>query len=61
VEVPEWSGDMTDMVLPKVHDYLNFLAGHSNVSAALRSNPFQAPPQSASFNSILDRKYETEQ
>jgi hypothetical protein len=45
IEVPEWSGDMTDSVLPSVHDYLNMLSQHSNVSACLRSNPFKKPLQ----------------
>ncbi|KAG9247863.1 HAD-like domain-containing protein [Calycina marina] len=40
LEVPEWSGDMTDNVLPVVHDYINNLSMHSNVSTVLRNNSF---------------------
>ena len=43
VEVPEWFGNLNeaDDILPQVHDYLNFLSHHSNVSACLRAHPFQ--------------------
>ena len=40
IEVPEWSGDMSDNTLPLVHDFLNNLSLHTNVSAVLRTNPF---------------------
>jgi hypothetical protein len=43
VEVPEWFGDMheRDDILPQVHDYLNHLSMHSNVSACLQSHPWK--------------------
>ena len=43
VEVPEWLGNLAeaDDILPQVHDYLNYLSQHSNVSACLRAHPFQ--------------------
>jgi len=40
IEVPEWSGDMSDNTLPLVHDFLNNLSLHKNVSAALRTDSF---------------------
>jgi hypothetical protein len=44
VEVPEWFGNLgeTGDILPQVHDYLNYLSQHSNVSACLRAQPFRA-------------------
>jgi hypothetical protein len=41
IEVPEFYGneDEEGYILPQVHDYLNHLSMHSNVSACLRSNP----------------------
>jgi hypothetical protein len=43
IVVPEWMGDLTeaDNILPQVHDHLNHLSMHSNVSASLRSYPFR--------------------
>lgn len=43
VEVPEWFGDINekDDILPQVHDYLNHLSMHSNVSACLQSRPWR--------------------
>lgn len=43
IEVPEWLGDLNeaDEILPQVHDHLNYLSMHSNVSACLRANPFK--------------------
>jgi hypothetical protein len=43
IEVPEWAGDLDefDDILPQVHDHLNYLSQHSNVSACLRVNPFK--------------------
>ena len=44
VEVPEFFGDEKEVgeFLPQVHDYLNHLSMHSNVSACLRARPFRA-------------------
>jgi hypothetical protein len=44
VEIPEFFGDINeqDGILPQVHDYLNTLAMHSNVSSFLRAVPFKA-------------------
>ncbi|CAG8974755.1 hypothetical protein HYALB_00000366 [Hymenoscyphus albidus] len=44
LEIPEFSGDMYEPgeILPQVHDYLNLLSNHSNVSACLRAVPFRA-------------------
>lgn len=43
IEVPEWFGDLreSDDILPQVHDHLNYLSLHSNVSACLRAHPFK--------------------
>ena len=43
VEVPEWFGDLHERsdILPQVHDYINHLSLHSNVSACLQSNPWR--------------------
>jgi hypothetical protein len=43
IEVPEWFGDLheRDDILPQVHDYLNHLSMHSNVSACLKSHPWR--------------------
>lgn len=43
IEVPEWLGDLheRDDILPQVHDYLNHLSMHSNVSACLHSHPWK--------------------
>ena len=48
IEIPEFFGNVqeTGEILPQVHDYLNHLSMHSNVSAYLRARPFiaqQAP------------------
>ncbi|KAE8444381.1 hypothetical protein EG329_000581 [Mollisiaceae sp. DMI_Dod_QoI] len=47
IEVPEFFGNADEQgrILPQVHDYLNHLSMHSNVSACLRSRPFK--PQSS--------------
>jgi len=44
VEIPEFFGDHREVgdILPQVHDYLNFLSLHENVSAAIRNQPFRA-------------------
>ncbi|KAE9374511.1 HAD-like protein [Stipitochalara longipes BDJ] len=44
VEIPEFFGDEKELgeFLPQVHDYLNHLSMHSNVSACLRARPFRA-------------------
>lgn len=46
IEVPEWFGDLSEVddILPQVHDHLNHLSRHSNVSACLRANPFKPRP-----------------
>lgn len=43
IEVPEFFGDEHEQghILPQVHDYLNHLSMHSNVSGCLRSSPFK--------------------
>ncbi|KAH8683059.1 HAD-like domain-containing protein [Tricladium varicosporioides] len=43
IEIPEFHGDMNEPgdILPQVHDYLNHLSLHSNVSACLRVIPFR--------------------
>jgi hypothetical protein len=51
VEIPEFFGDENESgeILPQVHDFLNHLSLHSNVSACLRAQPFKAhltPPTS---------------
>ena len=44
IEIPEFSGNPNEPgnILPQVHDYLNYLSSHDNVSACLRSRPFTA-------------------
>jgi hypothetical protein len=44
IEIPEFVGDEKEIgeFLPQVHDYLNHLSMHSNVSACLRARPFEA-------------------
>jgi hypothetical protein len=44
IEIPEFVGDEKEIgeFLPQVHDYLNHLSMHSNVSACLRARPFKA-------------------
>ncbi|PQE16582.1 phospho phosphatase protein [Rutstroemia sp. NJR-2017a BBW] len=44
VEIPEFFGDHREVgdILPQVHDYLNFLSLHENVSATIRNQPFRA-------------------
>lgn len=44
IEIPEFFGDQkeTGEFLPQVHDFLNHLSMHSNVSACLRAQPFKA-------------------
>jgi hypothetical protein len=44
VEIPEFFGDEKEVgeFLPQVHDFLNHLSMHSNVSACLRARPFKA-------------------
>ncbi len=43
VEVPEWLGDKheKDSILPQVHDFLNHLSMHSNVSSCLHFHPWR--------------------
>lgn len=56
VEIPEFFGDEKESgeILPQVHDFLNHLSLHSNVSACLRARPFKAqltpPTPSGSFD-----------
>lgn len=47
IEIPEFFGDDKEVgdVLPQVHDYLNFLSMHENVSAAIRHSPFVPQPK----------------
>ncbi|KAF7875031.1 hypothetical protein EAF04_002203 [Stromatinia cepivora] len=47
IEIPEFFGDDKEVgdVLPQVHDYLNFLSMHENVSAAIRHSPFVPLPK----------------
>jgi len=49
VQIPEYMGNAQERgdVLPQVHDYLNQLSLHSNVSAYMRTVPFQAQGQAA--------------
>lgn len=44
VEIPEFFGDQKEIgeFLPQVHDFLNHLSTHSNVSACIRAQPFRA-------------------
>lgn len=44
IEIPEFFGDKNEQgeILPQVHDYLNHLSLHSNVSACLRAQLFKA-------------------
>ena len=44
VEIPEFFGDEMEIgeFLPQVHDFLNHLSMHSNVSACMRARPFNA-------------------
>ena len=44
LEIPEYLGSEAEIgfVLPQVHDYLNYLAMHANVSASIRARPFKA-------------------
>lgn len=46
ITIPEFFGDQKEYgeILPQVHDYINNLSMHSNVSAYLRAYPFQALP-----------------
>jgi hypothetical protein len=41
IEIPEWKGDIEDCALPQVHDHLNHLSLHSNVSGGLFTSPFK--------------------
>lgn len=47
IEIPEFfgNGKETGDILPQVHDYLNRLAMHSNVSSYMRSCPFSTAQQ----------------
>lgn len=47
IEIPEFLGNYKEMgdILPQVHDYLNRLAIHSNVSSYLRTQPFSTAQQ----------------
>ncbi|KAI9646960.1 hypothetical protein NHQ30_004960 [Ciborinia camelliae] len=47
IQIPEFFGDHKEVgdVLPQVHDYLNFLSMHENVSAAIRYSPFVPQPK----------------
>ncbi|ESZ99425.1 hypothetical protein SBOR_0187 [Sclerotinia borealis F-4128] len=49
IEIPEFFGDHKEVgdVLPQVHDYLNFLSMHENVSAAVRHSPFVPQPKAS--------------
>jgi len=57
VEIPEFLGDEKESgeILPQVHDFLNHLSLHSNVSACIRAQPFKAqlgPPSGLDPNGI---------
>jgi hypothetical protein len=43
IQIPEFVGDAGEPgdILPQVHDYINYLSTHSNVSACIRSQAFQ--------------------
>lgn len=43
ITLPEFMGDMEEQgdILPRVHDYLNELCYHEDVSAYMRANPFK--------------------
>lgn len=47
VLIPEYEGNAYEKgdILPQVHDYLNQLSLHSNVSAYMREFPFRAQAQ----------------
>lgn len=47
IEIPEFFGASNEVgdVLPQVHDYLNYLSMHQNVSAAIRHQPFVTQPK----------------
>lgn len=47
IEIPEFFGDHKEVgdILPQVHDFLNFLSMHENVSAAIRHSPFVPQPK----------------
>ncbi|KAG9233722.1 phosphoprotein phosphatase [Amylocarpus encephaloides] len=47
IEIPEFVGDLNETgdMLPQVHDCINQLSMHSNVSACLMAVPFQAKEQ----------------
>jgi hypothetical protein len=61
IEIPEFFGDEKESgeILPQVHDFLNHLSLHSNVSACLRAQPFRAqvgplpPPPGLDQNAIV--------
>ena len=44
IPIPEFFGNRLEAgeILPRVHDYLNYLSMHANVSACIRAHPFQA-------------------
>lgn len=45
IEIPEFAGKLeseTGNILPQVHDYLNKLSLHDNVSSYLRLDPWKA-------------------
>ncbi|KAH6684432.1 HAD-like domain-containing protein [Halenospora varia] len=46
IEIPEFCGDLNEPgdILPQVHDHLNHLSLHANVSACLRAMPFRPRP-----------------
>lgn len=48
IEIPEFTGNLEESgdILPQVHDYLNRLSHHDDVSRYLRAFPFQAKAHS---------------
>ncbi|KAI1827910.1 hypothetical protein F4861DRAFT_294502 [Xylaria intraflava] len=47
IQIPDFTGDAGEpgFVLPQVHDYLNVCSQQSNVSAYMKSQPFQVKPE----------------
>ncbi|QSZ34847.1 hypothetical protein DSL72_007706 [Monilinia vaccinii-corymbosi] len=47
IRIPEFFGDHKEVgdILPQVHDFLNFLSMHENVSATIRHTPFIPQPK----------------
>ncbi|KAI1438709.1 HAD-like domain-containing protein [Xylaria sp. CBS 124048] len=47
IQIPDFQGDTQEpgLVLPQVHDYLNACSQQSNISAYMKSQPFQVKPE----------------